>query len=606
MKWAPLALFARTAFAAGTIQVQWTTDVTSPSDRADQRIGMYGPDGPWQALWIDVGPGKPLGSMTNFNAMWPSGGGTTMVLTRQVPRGNYTANHPGNFSSADNKQVSDDWMSDVFVNQTALGSSLNDTVIFSGPLGVTARVDTRVYAIDDWAISMSDGRNRSAEVGILGLGSGIIGPSKSGGVVLRQDGILQQLKGQQNKIGSMSFALHMGSVQLDQRGSMILGGYEQNRALGTVGMFDYQQWKIPSMFLIDVLLGTQIGGSPFERQEDEGSIWRGPGNNTQAPKTTKNLGGKQGSVSVTINPAAPYIYLPLGTCEEAARRLPVSWNDQLGLFTWNTNDPRYQGIVSSPAYLAFVLADRTAKNITIKVPMRLLNLTLESPLVSVPTPYFPCKPFDPELGHWMLGRAFLQAAFFGINYDQNLTFLAQAPGPDMAQRVVREIDSGNPTIEANPIEEFESSWRSSWTILETSQPEPNVVSPSNTLPVLSTGALVGVIVGACVMVAVLVAFGIWFWRKKNSESKSSSEETGEDLKPDQTQLNSDAQLANEMCAKSPASEIGSPLPHELEVVNKAQEVATELQYFELPGDGLDGVKGDADLKDGKIPMILPT
>lgn len=64
--------------------------------------------------------------------------------------------------------------------------------------------------------------------------------------------------------------------------------------------------------------------------------------------------------------------------------------------------------------------------IDIKVPFALLNLTLDYPLVDRPTPYFPCMPTNRTYG---LGRAFLQAAFVGVNWGNGVGswFLAQCP-----------------------------------------------------------------------------------------------------------------------------------------------------------------------------------
>ena len=65
----------------------------------------------------------------------------------------------------------------------------------------------------------------------------------------------------------------------------------------------------------------------------------------------------------------------------------------------------------------------------------------------------------------MFGRAFLHAAFFSVNLEQNVTYLAQAPGSDMGQSAVRGAAAGRRSLQTHPNEEFEKPWRSSWTIL---------------------------------------------------------------------------------------------------------------------------------------------
>jgi hypothetical protein len=69
--------------------------------------------------------------------------------------------------------------------------------------------------------------------------------------------------------------------------------------------------------------------------------------------------------------------------------------------------------MSSPSALKFSF-NTDSGNGDISVPFALLNLTLDYPLVSTPTQYFPCAsytPSDDSLYH--LGRALLQAVFLG-------------------------------------------------------------------------------------------------------------------------------------------------------------------------------------------------
>ena len=102
-------------------------------------------------------------------------------------------------------------------------------------------------------------------------------------------------------------------------------------------------------------------------------------------------------------------YLPPSTCQAIAAHLPVTYSPAFNLYLWNTSSPAYPQIVSSPHYLSFTFAsgvDQTTR--TINVPFAQLNLTLAWPLVSTPTPYFPCSPWSGTAStHYYLGRAFL-------------------------------------------------------------------------------------------------------------------------------------------------------------------------------------------------------
>ena len=97
----------------------------------------------------------------------------------------------------------------------------------------------------------------------------------------------------------------MGSAALNQPGSLILGGYEQNQSLGSVKAFPFESDRGPKGFLLDVTLAVQTGGSPL--LTDVGSVYQGLRDNELAAEITRDEGGKLGSAVVKPNPAAPYI-----------------------------------------------------------------------------------------------------------------------------------------------------------------------------------------------------------------------------------------------------------------------------------------------------------
>lgn len=497
---------AATIMAADTMKVAWTTDEPGES-------GAYGPDGPWQAISVRVGnftkgfynkddPAATFGGA--YAAMWPSGGGISILSTNQAG-GNYT---PSDSSTANittrilNVSKSDPWASWVVQKGKSVGFGVFDNLSFkeAGGSGVETFRNTSLAAMDTWDYLLPDNSTYTANVGILGLGS--VANTPQDWAYPGPSSILQSLK-RQGKIGANGFGLHMGSVALNQPGSLILGGYEQNRALGPMVSLPIN--PVGFVTLLDVTLGTQVGASQFTNgDKDEGSIWQGLGTNQRGIERSRG----NRSATMSISPSVPYIYLPLGTCEEAAKRLPVTWNTTLGLYTWNTNDPAYERIIRSPAYLGFLISG-PLYNITIKVPFQLLNLTLESPLTSTPTPYFPCKPLDPTHGLWALGRAFLQAAFVGLDFEHNYIYLAQAPGPAMGESVVKAFTPYDGSFwpkkpETNPISEFETSWLPSWTVLEgekqpDEQPDEKKPNGVGLRLGLSTGAIVGTVLA---MVAV--------------------------------------------------------------------------------------------------------
>ncbi|KAJ5780726.1 hypothetical protein N7457_005886 [Penicillium paradoxum] len=334
-------------------------------------------------------------------------------------------------------------------------------------------------------------------------------------------------------ITSYSYGMHIGSAPLGIQGSLYLGGYDKSRALGEVSAQPHTG-NSANIHLLDVSLGVADGGSPWKYPSKEGLL----------AKANSSL---ESGIGVAANLVDPYIYLPQSSCDAIAAELPVTHNPDLGLYFWNTDDPQYKKIVTSPSYLAFTFVkDNTnTYNITIKVPFALLNLTLEAPLVKEPTPYFPC--FGTE-GNYALGRAFFQAAFIGINYGAGIVgignwFLAQAPGPGFSQTSVVAIEESASELTGSG-DSWEATWASHWSPLTESNRTSSRNSSSHSTEAavdnssdnasnnssdnlsdsegLSTGAKAGI--GAGIGVAALVVIGLlawWFMRRSRKQNKAS-------------------------------------------------------------------------------------
>ncbi|KAM7216381.1 hypothetical protein V8F06_008201 [Rhypophila decipiens] len=124
-----------------------------------------------------------------------------------------------------------------------------------------------------------------------------------------------------------------------------------------------------------------------------------------------------------------------------------------------------------------------------------------------------------------LGRAFLQAAFFGINHDQNLLFLAQAPGPKMGPSKLRQLPPTHRSIVTSndSSDAFADSWVENWVVLNPSS-RPTTTTQITTPPSDNSspgggfgskeiaGTLTGVIAGL-VLVGMVVA-ATWFRRRR--------------------------------------------------------------------------------------------
>ena len=397
----------------------------------------YGPDGPWQAVTVQVGTRKN-GNTASWIDLLPATIYGHKLLTKSFCNSSGNANpclaetaglYDSSISTTAVTNFTDeaaeiiDWTDDIGFNITGRADNVMDGVTQICQQDVVTVTNSTIAAVDSYQIQLSDGTNYTSQIGHLSLGIPGGGADGTEGYTdingndapnLTSWSIPGDLRNAQS-IASNSFSLHYGSVSLGLIGSLVWGGYDKSRVLGTTGMFDLGAKEKMITSLLDIEVGVENGPSPFASNSSM----------TGLLKSNANL---QGDQQVSINPELPYLYLSPATCTAIAQFLPVTLNSNIGLYTWNTADPQFQIIVNSPAYLAFVISNAGAGNLTIKVPFKLLNLTLDAPIVSTPQPYFPCYPLVSADNEFVLGRAFLQAALIGVNWESAKWFIGQAPG----------------------------------------------------------------------------------------------------------------------------------------------------------------------------------
>ncbi|KAK3709072.1 hypothetical protein LTR37_011051 [Vermiconidia calcicola] len=317
---------------------------------------------------------------------------------------------------------------------------------------------------------------------------------------------------------SYSFSLHLGSTAFNYPGSMLFGGYDKGRAIGPATT--YADTSPP---LQDIVLGVETGGSPWDFDSKDSLLLT----NTSS----------HDSITVTPEPMVPYLHLPKQTCDNLAKYLPVS-KDSSGYYLWNTADPTYKNITTSAAYLGFVFPPATGgtQDVTIKVPFQLLvlNLTVEASGYAGQTPYFPCMPYEPSDGNYLLGRAFLQSAFLGRNWNRHISWLAQAPGPGASRTGLgvqpTDIDDGDTSLDFFPDNgRFAASWSDHWTPLEGSTTNGGAGSGGGSGNGgddggLSTGATAGIGVGAAALAVGALGIAAFFLVRRRKHRKASESE----------------------------------------------------------------------------------
>lgn len=125
---------------------------------------------------------------------------------------------------------------------------------------------------------------------------------------------------------SASWGLHVGSARHNIPGSLYFGGYDEARILETPGIFNST-----AILLTNVSINSTIAA--FQNS-----------NNLLDPTDTPS---SNFNVSVVPEPAVPYLYLPPAVCTSLAFHLPLNFNSDLQIYTWDLGHPSLPILLSS-------------------------------------------------------------------------------------------------------------------------------------------------------------------------------------------------------------------------------------------------------------------
>lgn len=438
----------------------------------------YGPDGPWQAVSVSFGnPGQDID-------LYPGSGYESIIFTDSLcadvslePCGSGGLFHPDLSRSLDNTSIQYSARDEGFDIDWTLGALhiTGKSHFAMDSLTVKATADrsktipnAATRLVSEASTVYPDGSRFPLQLGQLALGAADVNQSFELGknIPAINASLISGYLWANKQIPSSSYGLHIGSATLGPPLSLLVGGYDRSRVVGPVSSQSYDGDFRFMIDLLDIAIGVDQGPSPFLYRARENILAE---NNSSMPN----------SLSIAINSQGSYLDLPASTCAAIAKDLPVTFDNKYGLYMWNVDDPQYSKIITSPSYLSFIFraSGMSNANLTINVPFQLLNLTLEAPLIQKPTSYFPCSPSQSinKESQYSLGRAFLQAAFFGVDWNQGVGkwFLAQAPGPNTGSSP--DIDSYS-----NSFDEFTGrsdiwsrSWNGYW------KPLPETTNASN-------------------------------------------------------------------------------------------------------------------------------
>ncbi|KAK8085531.1 hypothetical protein PG997_006802 [Apiospora hydei] len=489
----------------------------------------YGPDGPWPAVEVLVGGDQKI-------ALYPGREFESFLLTTDYCTYNASvacqAAAAGLYSqmgsSTRTATGSDGGVQYLSPPNYMLGLPVKshknlshwvDKVDFNEGSGAVPNVSMALLA-ESFA-TYPDGQWYPLTVGCLGLGAPeTINQTFSSGSVSNASLIPGNLF-ERGRVESNSFGMHIGSAAAGSAkvsGALHFGGYDQNRVVGKIltSSGDYNR----ETTLKDIAIRVVDGSSPWSfGAAQEGLLTQG----------NSSMGSN--GIYVHVDGCSPYLSLPKSTCDAIAKHLPVTYNEGLGLYTWNTDDAKYTQIVNSASALEFSFyGSSNTDRVPISVPFRHLNLTLDTPLVSSPRPYFPCFTGSDT---YTLGRAFLQDAFVGANWGSKTWFMAQAPGPNVPpSNVVKFAGSDATSITASK-NDWKESWSTAWTALtpdeaagSTAVKPPNDPNGSNNnnqtdadSSGLSTGGKAGIGVGVGVGALGVIAACAFLWFRRRQRAK---------------------------------------------------------------------------------------
>ena len=435
--------------------------VVPPSQKFD------GNDGSWSTFKISVGtPGQ------DFRVLPSTKGGVTYVV---LPDGCIAGVDPANcqesrgaeiFNSAQNigfqTNLSTSW-SEIGQYDIDLEEALNVTVgglfgydkVSLGPAAVSTSLslDRQVVA------GVAD---QGYYMGVLPLGTTDSSFSNLGSSI---DSLLYQLRNT-TKIPSLSFAYTAGATYRLKSvfGSLILGGYDSTRFTRPDFSFTFSQ--DPAKLLT-------VGVSSIT--------------------ATNTL---QGTFSLTsgahfslVDSTVPHLWLPEDVCAQFETAFGLTYDPQTDLY--RVNDTVHEQLLSNNPTITLKLINSlqdTAVNYTnIELPYAAFDLQASYPYYPNATNYFPIRRAAND-SQYVLGRTLLQEAYLIVDYERGNFTVGQAVFPD-------------PLPAANII-----------TIASAESPN-NTTNPSSGL---STGAIVGIAIGAVALIALLI-LGLILFRKRRAK-----------------------------------------------------------------------------------------
>ncbi|KAJ5086316.1 hypothetical protein NUU61_007623 [Penicillium alfredii] len=246
----------------------------------------FGPDGPWQAVIVDIGSNSSdfvIPSENNSRiALYPGGSWDSKILLTQICDNKTLssvcyADKAGRFDgdasvSFDNKTVSMlpfpgngpcgdlSWGAADAIPVRANAKRARDWITIGG----TSIPDVDLVSISAGWRTYPGGQAYPLEVGTLSLGAPDINQTFGAQIKINMTFVTSYLYERQGSKGipSYSYGMHIGSASLGIPGSLHLGGYDRNRIIGDISAQPFDGGNVPIQ-MNDIGIGVEEGGSPW-------------------------------------------------------------------------------------------------------------------------------------------------------------------------------------------------------------------------------------------------------------------------------------------------------------------------------------------------------
>jgi hypothetical protein len=309
------------------------------------------------------------------------------------------------------------------------------------------------------------------------------------------------------RIASRTIAYTAGAFSRNLTGSLILGGFDASRLADS-------STSILMPFTDDRLRELSVGVKDITFTDTINP-------NTHAPNRIL-----EDPLVMPIDPYVSRIWLPKKVCDQFARSMNVTLDGVENLYY--ISEKQHSDFIARNTTFIFTLTDPLFQGAAteIKMPYELLALNAIYPLTKKPGRYLPIQvAVTPNT--IVLGRAFLQAAYFIADYDRRTLNISQAKLDDVSESRVFIIPApSNSTLNRGKAAGSESAKKKS----------------------LSAAAITGIVVLSIVLVIILLLF----FRRRSRQKQYAQQEQQRQLEEQrQAQQQRDLESSNGYSAATP-------------------------------------------------------